>query len=111
MISKAFAITGIWRLLWIVLSAPLLLSGCVASKVEERLSEGVIARQGEVDSLLEEIQSDTQKPISWEEAHRRMVSDNLGLQQSRQSLVQSERETKRQWLSLVPRMAARGSIR
>lgn len=93
---------------WIrsVCLAPLILAGCVASKVQENLAAGAIARQAEVDSLLTDLESASQKSISWDKAHSRLLQENLGLQQSRQTLAQTEKETKRQWLSLVPRMAA-----
>jgi hypothetical protein len=86
--------------------APMLLVGCVASRLETNLEKGVIERQNEVSTLLTATQRQAQKSISWNDAHRRMLQKNLGLQQSRQSLAQAERETRRQWLGLVPRMAA-----
>jgi hypothetical protein len=85
---------------------PLVLTGCVAPKVEQDLAKEVAVRQVEIDSLLADLQTSSQKSISWKGAHNRMLQENLGLQQSRQTLAQAERETKRQWLTLVPRMAA-----
>ena len=88
--------------MWLV---TLVMTGCVASKVDEKLVKESAARQVEIDSLLAEIETTPQKSISWGEAHRRLVSENLGLRQSRQMLVQAESESRRQWLTLVPRIA------
>jgi hypothetical protein len=80
--------------------------GCVASKVEQNLRDSVSVRQTEIDRLREDLNTDSQQTLSWDDARNRMLKENLGLQQSRQALAQTERETKRQWLGLVPRMAA-----
>ncbi len=56
--------------------------------------------------MLTELESASQESIAWKKAYSRMLEENLGLQQSRHMLAQTERETRRQWLSLVPRVAA-----
>ena len=106
MIFNFSSVAGIPAWVWAVGLSPFLFAGCVAPKVEESLGKGVAARQSEAESLLLDLQTGKQEPISWKDAYDRMLAENLGLQQSRQSLAQTERETKRQWLSLVPRMAA-----
>lgn len=85
---------------------PMVLAGCLAPKVGRDLAKSSTAREGEFRSLLEQVESEPQQPVSWNEARRLMWRDNLGLRQSREMLEQAERQTKRQWLTLVPRMSA-----
>ncbi len=85
---------------------PLVLGGCVAGKVDRVLDEGAAAGEEEFKALLIQAESEPRKQLSWNEARRRMMRDNLGLQQSRQMLHETERQTKRQWLTLVPRTSA-----
>lgn len=80
--------------------------GCVAPVVEKNLAAGSAAREVEARALFDKVESGTGRTISWDDAHRRMFRDNLGLRQSEMMLTQAERETKRQWLGLVPRLSA-----
>lgn len=83
-----------------------MLNGCVAPKAKQDLVKSSIAREGEFKALIDRIETEPRKSISWKEARRRLLKDNLGLQQSQQMLEDAERQTKRQWLTLVPRMSA-----
>ena len=89
-----------------MLLLPLLVAGCVSGKVEEQLKESSLAREKEFRELLAEVRTQPQRRVSWRDAHQRMQAENLGLQQSRKLLADSERLTRRQWFTLVPRTSA-----
>lgn len=80
--------------------------GCVAKKVDQNLAKGAEDREVEFNTLLDQIETEPKKSISWDGALRRMLRDNLGLQQSQEALENAEKQSKRQWLGLIPRMSA-----
>lgn len=84
----------------------LALSGCVSQRLDESLTKGVGEREDEFSELFAQIDTVPTARISWENARQRMMSDNLALQRSRKMLEDAGRQTKHQWLSLVPKMSA-----
>ncbi len=85
---------------------PLGMLGCVEPRLAQQLTSSADAREHEFLSMLDRVEKQPKRSIAWPDARQRMHRDNLGLLQSRRMLEDSEKLTKRQWLSLVPRTAA-----
>lgn len=88
-----------------VLMASLVLSGCVASSVERSLSKQAAEQKSEFKDILGRVRHEPVSSISWEAAYKRLMDHNLALRQSAQQLEDSEKQTRRQWMTLVPKVA------
>lgn len=83
----------------------LALSGCVADSVNRSLGEQAAIQKEEFKDILGRIRSEPVSSLSWESAYKRMMDQNLALRQSAQQLEDSEKQTRRQWMTLVPKVA------
>lgn len=84
--------------------------GCVTAPLQRNLAASAKTQRGEFSTMLERVRSEPRAPLAWEGAYRRLQQDNIPLRQSRQQLAESEKQTRRQWWSLVPKVAAFLSI-
>lgn len=80
-------------------------SGCVASPLARNLAANSATQNQEFNTMLERVRLQPRASLAWGAAYRRLQLDNVSLRQSRQQLAESDRLTRRQWWSLVPRVA------
>jgi hypothetical protein len=102
--GRSFGAGSWWRRVG-VSGLALLLAGCVTPRMERNLADLANEQQDEFRGMMDRLRDEPQVEIGWAEAQRRMMADNLSLRQSRQQVEDAKRQTRRQWLSLVPRMA------
>jgi len=82
------------------------LPSCVSKRVGERLALSSKEREREIRQLVAQLQEAQPVRISWQDALKRMRSDNQGLVRSSRLLERSEHLQRKQWLSLVPRVGS-----
>lgn len=88
----------------------LLACGCVTAPLDRQLAATSATQTEDFKSMVERVRSAPKTAISWEHAYQRMCQDNLPLRQSRQQLVEAQKQSRRLWWSLVPRVAGFLSI-
>lgn len=84
---------------------PWVFTGCVTEKVQRNLHANALNQEEEFKSLLGQVRSESTKPMTWEAAYQRLMDHNLGLQQSALQREEAEKQAKRQWLALIPKVA------
>ena len=82
-----------------------ILTSCVTETVERNLHANALKQEEEFKNLMGQIRSESRKPMTWEAAHQRLMSRNLALRQSQLQREEAEKQAKRQWLSLIPKVA------
>jgi hypothetical protein len=85
-------------------------TACVDSRLERNLAANAATQESELLGLSGRLADDRRSRIGWRDALKRMEQDNLSLRLSRQQLADSKRQTRNQWLSLVPNLATFVSI-
>ena len=84
---------------------PISLVSCVGPTLSRQLTGSAAERAIEFRAMLDRVETAPLRPIPWQKAHQRMLQENLALRQSHKMLVDAQKLTRRQWLSLVPRTA------
>lgn len=82
----------------------------VRSSVEKNLAASSEKQKEEFSTLLERLENSPSVPIAWKAAYERMMKDGLAMRQSRQQLDDAERQTRRQWLNLAPKVVSYANI-
>lgn len=97
--------------LWLFLVAPFFIAtSCIQSKLQKNLAANAETQAAELANLSQQIARESQTPIKWNDAVKRMHEDNLSLQTSEQQLEDTEKQTRNQWLTLVPNLSSFLSI-
>lgn len=91
--------------LGLICTFPLVVSACVSPRVERGLAANAAIQKEEFGNLFGRIKDEPEAAISWNAAYQQMLRSNLSLRQSRKQLEDAEKLTRRQWLSLVPKVA------
>lgn len=91
-------------IIWVVMSS-LVLSSCVASSVERSVAAQAGNQKTEFKDILGRIRHESASSLPWEAAYKRLMDQNLALRQSAEQLKDSEKQTRRQWMTLVPKVA------
>ena len=81
-------------------------SGCIAAPLQRNLAADYTSQLTDFNGMLERVRNTAQTPMTWDAARRQMERHNISLRQSGKQLEEAEKQTRHQWLTLVPRLAA-----
>jgi|GEM_PF-3318091 len=94
----------IFRTLPLAITSIFLL-GCTENRIARNLSAHLASQERDAAWLDSRMDSAPSVPIKWSAALAKMRSSNLGLLQSRAQMEEAQKQPRREWLGLLPRLS------